>query len=119
MIDKIESHWGRLIISNPISIHINMSHDLAGTVRYNTDHFEVYDGYSWIHLGIQDATVDLTYDTREVLDWALKKMKEEAAIEKLKDNPAIADLLRQKGDIEEKLKIVEILIKDNNGSDPA
>ena len=37
-------------------------------------------------------------------------------IEKLKDNPAIADLLKQKADIDEKIKIVEILIRDHNGT---
>jgi hypothetical protein len=118
MIDKIESHWGGLTISTPSSTHINMSNPSAGMVRYNTNHFEVYDGYSWESLA-RSATVDLTHDSRQALEWAIKKMKEEAAIEKLKDNPAIADLLRQKADIEEKLQIVKILIKDHNGSDPA
>lgn len=118
MIDKIESHWGGLIISNPITTHINMSNPSAGMVRFNADHFEVYDGYSWQSLA-QSATVDLTNDSRQALEWAIKKMREEQAIEKLKDNPAIADLLRQKADIEEKLQIVKILIKDHNGSDPA
>jgi hypothetical protein len=95
-----------------------MSNPSAGMVRYNMNHFEVYDGYSWISFA-QDATVDLTYDTREVLEWASKKMAEEKAIEKLKDNPTVADLLKQKADIEKKIQIVKILIKDNNGSDPA
>jgi hypothetical protein len=118
MINKINSHWGGMLISNPISTHVNMSNPSAGMVRYNVDKLEVYDGYSWLSLSY-DATVDLTYDARQVLEWALKKMKEEQAIEKLKDNPTIADLLRQKADIEEKIKIVQILIKDHNGSDPA
>jgi hypothetical protein len=95
-----------------------MSNTSAGMVRYNVDHLEVYDGYSWISVQ-QDATVDLTHDTRQVLAWASKKMAEEAAIEKLKDNPTIADLLKQKTDIDEKIKMVEILIKDHYGSDPA
>jgi hypothetical protein len=53
------------------------------------------------------------------MNWASKKMAEEKAIEKLKDNPTFADLLKQKADIEEKIQIVKILLKDNNGSDPA
>jgi hypothetical protein len=92
-----------------------MSNPSAGLVRYNTDHFEVYDGYSWISVQ-QDATIDLTHDTRQVLAWASKKMAEEAAIEKLKDNPTIAGLLKQKADIEDKIKMVEILLRDNNGT---
>ena len=115
MISKINSHWGGMIVSNPMPTHISMSTPSAGMVRYNMNHFEVYDGYSWISFA-QDATVDLTYDTREVLEWASKKMAEEKAIEKLKDNPTFADLLKQKADIDEKIKIVEILIRDHNGT---
>jgi len=118
MISKIHSLWGEMVISNSFTpTTISMSNPSAGMVRFNMNHFEVYDGYSWISVA-QDATIDLSYDARQVLEWALKKMKEEQAIEKLKDNPTIADLLKQKADIEEKLKIVEILIKDTNGSDP-
>ena len=51
-----------------------------------------------------------------LLEWARKKRDEEQKIEKLKDNPAIADLLKQKADIDEKIKIVEILIRDHNGT---
>ena len=118
MISKINSPWSGLTISNPISTHINMSNPSAGMVRFNANHFEVYDGYSWLSLE-QTATVDLSHDNREVLEWAAKKKAEESAIEQLKDNPTIADLLKQKADIEEKIKIVQILIKDHNGSDPA
>jgi hypothetical protein len=72
MISKINSQWGGMIVSNPMPTHISMSNPSAGMVRYNMNHFEVYDGYSWISFA-QDATVDLTYDTREVLEWASKK----------------------------------------------
>ena len=115
MINRIDSHWPGLVVSNPISTTISMSNTSAGMIRYNVNRFEVYDGYSWLQMQ-QSATVDLAPATRLVLEWAAKKMKEESAIEKLKDNPTIADLLKQKADIEEKIKMVEILIKDHNGT---
>lgn len=115
MIKNITSNWQGLIIGNPIKTNISMSVASAGMVRYHIDHFEVYDGYSWV--GVEyDASIDLSYETRAILEWARKKMAEETAIEKLKDNPAIADLLKQKADIDEKLKIVEVLIRDHNGT---
>ena len=52
----------------------------------------------------------------ESLGFKCQILDEEIQIEKLKDNPAIADLLKQKADIDEKIKIVEILIRDHNGT---
>jgi hypothetical protein len=118
MINRIVSYSGGFDLCNPINPTINMTNPSAGMVRYNTDTLEVYDGYRWISIS-QDASVDFHPNIRQVLAWATNKMTEEQAIEKLKDNPAIADLLKQKADIEEKIEIVHILIKDHNGSDPA
>jgi hypothetical protein len=92
-----------------------MSSPSAGMIRYNGINMEVYDGASWLNLST-NANISLGYDTQELLEWARKKRDEETQIEKLKDNPAIADLLKQRADIEEKIKIVGILIKDYNGT---
>jgi hypothetical protein len=117
MINNIYAGNG-LQVSIGSSTYINMSSPSAGMVRYNGMNMEVYDGAGWLNISTT-ANIILNYDTREVLDWASKKMAEEAAIEKLKDNPTVADLLKQKADIEEKIQIVKILIGNNNGSDPA
>ena len=92
-----------------------MSSPSAGMVRYNGINMEVYDGSSWLNISTT-ANISLNADTSGLLEWARKKRDEEQKIEKLKDNPAIADLLKQKADIDEKLKIVEILIRDHNGT---
>ena len=115
MINKIESGSADIIVANAITPSINMSSPSAGMVRYNINHLEVYDGYYWLAIS-SPAEVSLSYDAMDVIKWASKKIKEEAAMEKLKDNPAIADLLKQKADIEEKIKMVEILLRDNNGT---
>jgi hypothetical protein len=97
------------------SIYINMSSPSAGMVRYNGMNMEVYDGAGWLNISTT-ANISLNADTSGLLEWARKKRNEEQKIEKLKDNPAIADLLKQKADIDEKIKIVEILIRDHNGT---
>jgi len=104
-----------LIASVTSGPYIIMSSPSAGMIRYNGMDMEVYDGSSWLQLSTT-ADISVNYDTRELLEWARKKWDEEQRLEKLKDNPAIADLLKQRSDIDEKLKIVEILIRDHNGT---
>ena len=88
----------------------------VGDVRFNTNMqmLEVYDGNRWVELNTSHASVGLTPDAEIALDWATKKRNEELALEaKAKDNPAIADLLEKRKTIDEKIKVIEILTKDN------
>jgi len=88
----------------------------VGDVRFNTNAqtLEVYDGNRWVELQTSHASVGLTPDAEIALDWATKKRNEELALEqKAKDNPAIADLLEQRKTIDEKIKVIEILTRDN------
>jgi hypothetical protein len=88
----------------------------AGNVRFNTNtqYMEVYDGHSWLQLASSYASVGLTPEAERLLDWAKRKLNEESALElKAKDNPAIADLLKQRNTIDEQIKVIEILTKDN------
>lgn len=114
MINNIYAGNG-LQLSIGSSTYINMSSPSAGMVRYNGMNIEVYDGAGWLNISTT-ANISLNADTSGLLEWARKKRDEEQKIEKLKDNPAIADLLKQKADIDEKIKIVEILIRDHNGT---
>jgi hypothetical protein len=116
MIKNITSAGGLLVTTRSLP-YINMQAPSAGMVRYNSSvhNMEVYDGTSWLELS-STANISLNADTSGLLEWARKKRDEEQKIEKLKDNPAIADLLKQKADIDEKIKIVEILIRDHNGT---
>jgi hypothetical protein len=97
--------------------------ELAGEVRYDTSQrcLKIFDGNTWHFIPpYNNADVSLSPEADKLLDWAKQKQQEELELEQqAKDNPTIADLLKQKADIEEKIKIVKILIKDNNGSEPA
>jgi hypothetical protein len=88
----------------------------VGNVRYNpsSNNLEVYDGYTWIQLPSNHASVGLTPDAESVIDWAMKKRNEELMLEeKAKTNSAIADLLNQRKTIDEQIKVIEILTKEN------
>lgn len=112
---------GRYMMVNggfPATTYINTSSGFmnVGDVRFNTNmqRLEVYDGNMWIELGTSHASIGLTPDAENALDWAIKKRNEEYMLEqKAKDNPVIADLLNQRKKIDEQIQVIEILTKDN------
>lgn len=117
---KTVNGQGRYIMVNggfPATTYINTSSGYmnVGDVRYNTNmqRLEVYDGNMWIELGTSHASVGLTPDAENAIAWAIDKLHEERMLElKAKDNPAIADLLAKKKTIEEQIKMVEILTRE-------
>jgi uncharacterized radical SAM superfamily protein len=112
---------GRYIMVNggyPATTYINTSSGYmnVGDVRYNTQmqRLEVYDGQMWLEINTSHASIGLTPDAEMALDWAIKKKNEDMVLEaKAKDNPAIADLLNQRKTIDDQIKMIEILTKDN------
>jgi hypothetical protein len=95
---------------NTVSGYMNV-----GDVRFNTQmqRLEVYDGQMWLEINSSHASVGLTPDAESALDWALKRMREDLELEYLaKSNPTIADLLNQKKELDDKIKMVQILMKE-------
>ena len=87
----------------------------VGDVRYNTQmqRLEVYDGQMWIEISTGYASVGLTPDAEMALDWVMKKRSEDLALEQLaKSNTTIADLVNQKKELDDKIKMVQILMKE-------
>jgi hypothetical protein len=120
MIKSVNGQGRYIMVSGgfPATTYITASSGYmnVGDVRYNTNmqRLEVYDGNMWIELVTSHASVGLTPDAENALDWAIRKRNEEMMLEaKAKDNPAIADLLNQRKTIDEKIKVIEILTKDN------
>jgi len=111
---------GRYMMVNggfPATTYINTSSGYmnVGDVRYNTSlqRLEVYDGNIWLELNTSHASVGLTPDAESALDWALKRMREDMELEMLaKSNPSIADLVNQKKELDDKIKMVQTLIKE-------
>ena len=95
------------------SPYINPSQPMTGMVRYVNNRLEVYDGSSWLQVGGGTASVSLTGDAIEILDWAKKRMVEESKIKQLaKTNPTIADALATFEQAAEKLQVVISLCEE-------
>ena len=117
MIKSIHSNSPFITVSggNPGSTYIgNYSNATGvGNMRYNPNNqnIEVYDGSTWIILSAHHANINLSDETVRLLEWAKKKMLEEAERNELaKINPAINDLMKQIKDKEEQIKIVQTLL---------
>ena len=118
---KTVNGMGRHIMVNggmPATTYMNTSSGYmnVGDLRYNSSmqRLEVYDGNMWMELNTSHASVGLTPDAERALDWAIKRQREDADLESLaKSNPAIADLLNQKKELEDKIKMVQTLIRED------
>jgi uncharacterized radical SAM superfamily protein len=102
----------------PATTYINTSSGYmnVGDVRYNTSiqRLEVYDGNMWVELNTSHASVGLTPEAESALDWAIKKKNEDMVLENLaKSNPTIADLINQKKELDDKIKMVQTLMKED------
>lgn len=85
----------------------------TGAVQWNggTKQFQVSNGHSWFAI---DNQVTITTDNQVALalEWVKKKMSEEQELERMAlSNPALKDLLTQRGEIDQKIKMVSTLIK--------
>ena len=111
---------GRHVMVNggyPATTYINTSSGYmnVGEVRYNTNmqRLEVYDGQSWIEINTSHASIGFTPDAENAIDWAIKKRQEDLALEELaKTNPTIADLISQKKELDDKIKMVQTLMRE-------
>lgn len=118
---KTVNGMGRHIMVNggmPSTTYMNTSagYMSVGDLRYNSNmqRLEVYDGQMWIELNSSHASVGLTPDAERAIDWAIRKQREDADLESLaKSNQAIADLLNQKKELDDKIKMVQTLIRED------
>lgn len=68
----------------------NNGQPMTGMVRYNNNHFEVYDGIAWLQVGEAYPIINLHQDAINVIEWGMKKMREELEIKKIaQEHPAV------------------------------
>lgn len=97
--------------------YINMSSNqpMIGALTYdhNSQNMRVYDGSNWLALGGGSATINLNANAITALKWAEQKMREEQELKALAEkSPAVRDLLEQIKEKEEQIKMVQILMKE-------
>ena len=95
MIKNLTSNTPLIYVSGSgATPYVNMGTPSAGMVRYNgsTYNLEVYDGNSWMSLG-GDASINVDGRLATVVDWAMRKMNEEAEEQRLiKEHPLLKDV---------------------------
>lgn len=116
MINSI-SGSNHVIVSNGHSsgpyINKNGNTAMVGMVRYNNYQLEAYDGYSWLVIATTPVTIDLSGSANTAITWAMKKMAEEAELEKLAaGHPAVKAAYENMKRAAEQLKTTIILSKD-------
>ena len=96
-------------------LYYNTSAMSAGMVRYYNNNLEVYDGHNWMQIANQYATVSLTQNAVDAINWASKQMFEDRELEQLsKDHPSVAAALENVRKAQEQLKVTIILSKDES-----
>ena len=93
---------------------INNGEFVPGTVRYEyqsgNGRLCVYTGYSWTPLPETNYTIDLSLESRKVLEWAQLKMAREEKLKKLcQNNLAVAKAYEKYQQAEEHLELMTIL----------
>lgn len=66
--------------------YINSTAPSAGMVRYRDYTFEVYDGITWVQATANAPTIDLTYEAKEAINWAMSKKSEEDTFKQFAQN---------------------------------
>ena len=104
---------------SPTTPYIPSGGRSAGMIRYNESsaNIEVYDGAMWKELSSPPVFIDLTDETRMILDWAKQKMEDEFMLEKLaKEHPAINLALDNLKKAKTQLDAIIILSKEHDTS---
>lgn len=117
---KAINGMGRYVVVNggmPATPYINTNSGSmqVGDMRFNIQNqcVEVFDGYNWVQMGTSHASIGLSPEAERLLDWARMKMMEEMELEALAEkNPTIKDLVDQIKETQNKIKVVQTLIKD-------
>ena len=103
---------------SPATTYVNnYSGQGVGNMRYNTSsqQMEVYDGSTWQMLTMNYATVDLTFDAQQALDWVQQqRAKELKRTELIKKNPALQKAYEAIQRAEANFDILEKFVENDN-----
>lgn len=102
---------GYLYVDNGYSsmpyVSPNANNPMQGMLRMNGSNMEVFDGTSWISVGLQNINISLNQQAVQALDWCQKKIIEETKLTELaKNSPTIADALASYNEARTKLEMI-------------
>lgn len=112
MLNAIHSIDSYVVTYNNSPAYISNTGAMAGQVRVNTmtQSMEVYDGANWISYN-NTSSVGLSFDAQKILQWAKKKMDEEAVLkDKMEKYPMLKDAYEQ-------YKVIEALVYEEESNE--
>jgi hypothetical protein len=90
---------------------------MQGVIRIMSGKMQAWDGNQWLDIHQGTAHVDISEDTKMILNWAKQKMREEnTTIELATTHPAVAEAMEMVHHAEDRLKIVVELTKENKNA---
>lgn len=109
MIKGLHSTSPSVIVGQSLVPNVYPTHgaSLAGQIRYNisTQTYEIYDGSMW-QVASTSLPVGLTMDAEEAIEWAKRKMREEADLkDRMERHPGLKDAW-------EKFQLMDLLTKE-------
>ena len=83
----------------------------AGSLRYNGNMIETYDGSTWRQVNQNYTNISLDIGMVEAIEWARNKMAEERELEELaKQYPILEDAMRD-------LEVIKVLVRGKRNND--
>ena len=112
MITNVYSHSAFVTVTSAVNgPYINPGSPSAGMMRYHNQQVQVYDGSSWLAMS-STATVGLSGEAEEIMNWAREKMRAEREARAMAEQyPAVADALNAVWESEQQLKTVVALCR--------
>ena len=109
---RIYSAGSHITVDSSSAIpYISPSTPSAGLVRYYGNEMQVYDGAAWLTV-TNSVNIALTGVAVEAIEWAHKKMLEEAQARAMAEQyPAVADAMGAVHEAEQQLKTVVALCR--------
>lgn len=117
MIDHIvsTSPWITTSGSGSTSPYISSGEEpMRGVIRLINGRMEAWSGAGWLAIPSSSSYIDLADSAKTVLQWAERKMQEEArALALAEKHPAVADAIKDVKQAEEKLSVLVALTQEN------
>ena len=84
-------------------VNQNIANPVQGMIRVWGNDMQVFDGSNWMNITTSYASVGLSSEAEEILDWARKKRQEEVNLKmRMSEHPGLKDAY-------EKFKIMDAL----------
>lgn len=95
----------------------NSSNPIQGMLRINNQDLQVFDGSTWMNVGMPYPTVELTGEVQSIVQWAREERNKQLERTRLvKDNPALQKALEAIERAEANFDLIAKFVEHDNDS---